>query len=217
MRRIVAVCRRRRPPARAVPRQSTPPARSIASSAMLRPVSMCSRIARCGGSRSPAGERLDDPAVLGDEVRMALDVAAADHLHHQVDGQLAVEPREQRVTGEVDLVLVERRVRRVPLLVRDRRVRRRRADPSKRRAGRCSSCSDRALRGEELECQAHVVALRERTRGHGRDVVPAPRPHGEQPLGDEARQRVMHGASGHAELGRERVQAQLRARPAPGA
>ena len=53
---------------------------------------------------------------------MALDPAAADDLHHQVHGQLAVEAREERVPGEVDLVLVERGVRGVPLLVRDRGV-----------------------------------------------------------------------------------------------
>ena len=112
----------RRPPAVAVYR--TPPARSIVSRAILRPVSMCSRIARSARSEVALGERLDDAAVLGDEVRMALDVAAADDLHHQVDGELAVEPREQSVVREVDLVLVERGVRSVPFVVRDRGVRR---------------------------------------------------------------------------------------------
>ena len=75
-----------------------------------------------GGVEVARREALDDPAVLGDEVRVALDLPAADHLHHQVHGQLAVEAREQRVAGEVDLVLVERGVRCVPLLVRDRGV-----------------------------------------------------------------------------------------------
>ena len=72
--------------------------------------------------------------------------------------------------------------------------------------------AERALRREELECQADVVSLRERARGHGCDVVPAPRPHREQPLGDEARQRVVDRAPGDAELGGERVQAELRSR-----
>jgi hypothetical protein len=76
------------------------------------------------GANVAAGERLDDVPVLRDEVRVALDVPAADDLHHQVDGQLAVEARQERVPGEVDLVLVESGVRRIPLLVRDRRVRR---------------------------------------------------------------------------------------------
>ena len=53
----------------------------------------------------------------------------------------------------------------------------------------------RALRREELERQADVVALRQRAGGHRRDVVPAPRPHGEQPLGHETRQGVVDRAS----------------------
>ena len=65
-------------------------------------------------------EGFDDPPVFRDEVRVPLDVAAADHQHHLVHGELAVEAREERVFREVDLVLVERSVCRVPLLVRDR-------------------------------------------------------------------------------------------------
>src|SRR6185436_10615348 len=67
-------------------------------------------------------ERVDDVAVLGDEVLMALDVAPANHLHHQVDRELPVEARKECIAGEVDLVLVEGRVGRIPLLVRDRSV-----------------------------------------------------------------------------------------------
>src|SRR5207342_709952 len=65
-------------------------------------------------------ERLDDAPVLGDEVLVTLETAAAYDLHHQVHGQLPVEARELRVAGEIDLILVECRVRRVPFRVRDR-------------------------------------------------------------------------------------------------
>ena len=68
-------------------------------------------------------ERVDDVAMLGDEVRVTLDVATADHLHHQVHGELPVEAREERIARDVDLVLVERCVGGIPLLVRDRSVR----------------------------------------------------------------------------------------------
>src|SRR6187431_3235728 len=55
-------------------------------------------------------ERVDDVAMLGNEVLVTLDAAAADHLHHQVDGELPVEARQERIAGEVDLVFVEGRV-----------------------------------------------------------------------------------------------------------
>src|SRR6476619_622720 len=73
------------------------------------------RLLRC--TNVAGGEGLDDVPVLGDEVVVAFDVPAADDLHHQVDGQLAVEARQERVPGEVDLVLVESGVRCIPLLV----------------------------------------------------------------------------------------------------
>ena len=69
--------------------------------------------------------------------------------------------------------------------------------------------ADRALGGEELECEPHVVALGHRARRHRRDEVTASRSHGEQALGDEPRERVMNGTAGDSELGREHVEAEL--------
>ena len=163
-------------------------------------VSTAAEVARC--------ERLDDPAVLGDEVRVPLDAATAEDLHHQVHRQVAVEAGEERVSGKVDLVLVERGVRGVPLLVRDRllgRVRER----GERFDLRLLEPSHRALRRQQLQREPHVVALGQRLGGDGRDEVAAPRLHGEQALRDEARQRVVHRAARDAELVREGVQADL--------
>ena len=64
-------------------------------------------------------ECIDDRAVLGREVRATLELASADHLHHQVDREIAVEAGEQCVRRKVDLVLVEGGVGRVPARVRD--------------------------------------------------------------------------------------------------
>jgi len=83
---------------------------------------------------------------------MTLDPACADHLHHQVHRELAIEPREERVSREVDLMLVESRIRGVPLLVGDRcrRVSKKRLErvqrrivgrPTVRSAARSSSAS----------------------------------------------------------------------------
>ena len=71
---------------------------------------------------------------------------------------------------------------------------------------------DRPLRGMQLERDAHVVPLLERVRGDRRHVVPAPGLHREEPFGDETRERVVHRAARHAQLGGELVQAQLLAR-----
>ena len=119
---------------------------------------MCSRIARSRAAQLAGVECLDDAPVLGDEVRVPLDVPAADHLHHQVHGQLAVEAREERVSGEVDLVLVEGGVRGVPLLVRDRGVGGVEQLGEALELG-CLEPTDRALRREQLEREPHVVAL----------------------------------------------------------
>ena len=80
---------------------------------------MCARIAVARRLEVAGLVRVDDRAVLVRQVRAALELAAADHLHHQVDREVAVEARQERVAGEVDLVLVEGGVRRVPLGVRD--------------------------------------------------------------------------------------------------
>ena len=144
-------------------------------------------------------------------MRVPFDMPSADHLHHQVHGELAVETRQKRITCQIDLELVKRRVRRVPLLVRDGRVGGG-EEIREARELRLVEHSDRALRREELECQAHVVSLCNRACRHRSDVVPAPRPHREQALGDETRERVVHRAPGYAELVCERVQAQLRSR-----
>ena len=80
---------------------------------------MCARIAASCGLEVARLVRVDDRGVLGRQVCAALELAAADHLHHQVHRQLAVEAREQGVAGEIDLVLVEGGVRGVPLGVRD--------------------------------------------------------------------------------------------------
>ena len=85
-------------------------------------------------------EARDDRLVLGDEVLVALDAAAADHLHHQVDGELAVEAREQRVAREVDLRPRGRRRSRCPI------PRARSPRPSPRVvAGARRSCSSSAV------------------------------------------------------------------------
>jgi hypothetical protein len=163
-----------------------------------------------GGCEVAGRDRLDDAAVLGDEVLVALDVAAADHLHHEVHRQLAVEAREQRVPREVDLVLVERRVRGIPLLVRDRRV------GCREQLGEAvevadADGADRTLGREQLQREPDVVSLRDCLRGHGRDVVAASRPDGQETFGDETGQRMVDGAPRDAELRREDVQAELRA------
>jgi hypothetical protein len=116
-------------------------------------------------------ECLHDPAVLGDEVRMALDVPAPDDLHHQVHRELAVEAGEQRVSGEVDLVLVEGRVRRVPLPVRDG-VGRRVEERAERLQLGVPQPPDRALGGVELEREADVVPLCQRD-GRGLRETPS--------------------------------------------
>ena len=82
--------------------------------------------------------RVHDRPVLGRQVRAALELAAADHLHHQVHREVAVEAGEQRVAGQVDLVLVEGGVGRVPLRVRDGAAVR----PSSSRKRRSSSRAD---------------------------------------------------------------------------
>ena len=79
----------------------------------------------------------------------------------------------------------------------------------------CSSVdgADRDVGRVQLEREAHVVPLEQRVGGDRRDEVAAARLDGQQALRDEAGQRVVHGAPRDAELGRELVQAQLRARP----
>ena len=84
---------------------------------------MCVRIACCVRGQIAGLERLHDRAMLAGEVLAALELAAADHLHHQVHRQLPVHVREHAVACEVDLELVERRIGRIPLLLRDRRLR----------------------------------------------------------------------------------------------
>ena len=129
---------------------------------MRRPDSTWRAIAARAATASPRLERLDDRAVLRHEVLAALEPPAADHLHHQVDRELAVEAREELVPGEVDLGLVEGGVRGVPLLVRDR------ARPSRRTAsGSVAICSSEAVSTAtsaawRLEREPDVVALEER-------------------------------------------------------
>ena len=162
------------------------------------------------------GERVHDRAVLDRQVRARLQPAAADHLHHQVDRELPVEAREERVAGEVDLMLVEGRVRGVPLLVGDGRGRRLQqlAEPLEARSG---DPADGCLGRVQLERPADVVALDECRRGQRVDVVAAARLDREQALGDEPGEGVVDGAAGDAEIGGELVQAELRARSrAPG-
>ena len=71
----------------------------------------------------------------------------------------------------------------------------------------------RALRRVKLEGAAYVVPFLERVRGDRRHVVAAPSLHGEETLGDETRERVVHRAARNPELGRQLVQAQLLSRP----
>ena len=59
-------------------------------------------------------ERLNDACVLGHEVSVTFDAPSADDLHQQVHRELSVEAGKQGVSGEVDLILVEGGVRRVP-------------------------------------------------------------------------------------------------------
>ena len=191
--------------------QSTPPARSIASSAIRLPDSMCVRIACWAAGRSRGLEGLHDRPVLAGEVLAALEPAAADHLHHQVHRQLPVDVREHRVAGEVDLELVEGGVRRVPFLLGDRRLRLLHQRPEAVEPRRIDG-ADGALRRVQLEREPDVVAVADRRRRHGRDVVAAPRLDREEPFGDEPGEGVVHRAARDAELGRELVQAQLRAR-----
>src|SRR5262245_2703687 len=111
-------------------------------------------------------ERFDDAGVLGHEVLASLEPAAADHLHHQVHRELAVERREQRVAREVDLVLVEGGVRRVPFGVRDggnRRVQ----ELAEARELRAGEPPDGVLCRVQLERDADVVALLKRVGRHG--------------------------------------------------
>ena len=75
-----------------------------------------------------------------------------------------------------------------------------------------SSVPDRALGRVQLERQPNVVPLATACARDRRDVVAAPRLDGQEPFGDESRQRVVHGAARDAELGGELVQEQLRAR-----
>ena len=176
------------------------------------PDSMCVLIACCAAGEIAGVEGIDDRAMLAGEVLAALEPAAADHLHHQVHRQLAIDVREHLVAGEIDLELVERGVGRVPLLLRDRRLGllHQRAEAVELRAGRptptvrSAACSSSARRTSYPSTDGR--------RRHRRDVVAAARLDREQALRDEARQRVVHRAARDAELGRELVQAQLRAR-----
>ena len=102
-------------------------------------------------------------------------------------------------------------VRGVPLLVRDR-VRRRvetRAEAGDLLVGRGVH---RDVCGMRLERQPDVVPLEERSSRDRGDEVPAARLDGQQPLGDEARQRVVDGAPRDPQLGGELVEAELLAR-----
>ena len=172
---------------------------------------MCALIAALRRGEVAGLVRGDDRLVLGGQVRAALELAAADHLHHQVDRELAVEAREQGVAGEVDLMLVEGGVRRVPLRVRDR-VGGRVVELAEAAQLGAADLADGALGRLQLEREPHVVALRDRRLGQRRDVVAAPRLHGQQALGDEPRQRVVDGAARDTERRGQLVQAHLLAR-----
>ena len=129
------------------------------------PDSMCVLIASCAAARSPAVEGVDDRAVLAGEVLATLEPAAANHLHHQVHGQLPIDVREHLVRGEIDLELVEGGVGGIPLLLRDRRLGldHQRPEPVELRA---VDRADGALGRVQLERQAHVVPVDERLRRH---------------------------------------------------
>ena len=188
--------------------QSTPPARSIASSAIRLPDSMCVRTADSARASSPASKASTMARCSRARYSPPSSRPPPDHLHHQVHRELPVEPGQHRVAGQVDLVLVERRVRGVPFLLRDRGLGRLHENP-KADELRTSDRPDRARRRVQLERQPDVVALDERGRRHGRHVVAAARLDRQQPLGDEARERVVDGAARDTELGRELVQAEL--------
>ncbi len=172
---------------------------------------MCALIASLRRLEVAGLVRVDDRAVLGREVRAALELAAADHLHHQVDRELAVEAREQRVAGEVDLVLVEGGVRRVPLGVRDG-LGGRLVQLAEAAQLVAVDAADRALRRLQLERQPDVVAVRDRRFGQRGHVVAAPRLDRQQALGDEPRQGVVDRAARDAERRGQLVQAHLLAR-----
>ena len=156
-------------------------------------------------------EARDDRLVLGDEVLVALDAAAADHLHHQVDRELAVEAREEPVAREVDLRLVEGRVGRVPLLVRDRVDRRARGAAGDRRSARPTAVSTATSAAWSSSARRTSYPSSSACDGHRRDEVAAARLDAQKALRDEAGQRMVHGAPRDAQLGRELVQAELRA------
>ena len=126
---------------------------------------MCARIAVRAASRSPASYASTIAAVLGRQVGAALELAAADHLHHQVD---------RRARG---------RSARAESCRRDRpgargRRRSQQSHSAWETASAVDSCSSRkrrspsrptradgALGGLQLERQPHVVArLRSPTR-----------------------------------------------------
>ena len=150
--------------------------------------------------------------MLAGQVLAALELAAADHLHHQVHRQLPVHMREHPVAREVDLELVEGSVRGVPFLLRDRRFRLLHQRPEAAEARRVDG-ADGPLRRMQLERQPDVVPVVHGRGRHRRDVVAAARLDREEPLRDESGESVVHGAAGDAELGCELVQAQLRPGP----
>ena len=122
------------------------------------PDSMCVLIASCAAGEVARLERVDDRAVLAREVLATLEPAAADHLHHQVHGQLAVDVREHLVAGEIDLELVEGRVGGIPFLLRDRRLGLLHQGPEAIEL-RAVDRADRELGRVQLERQPHVVPV----------------------------------------------------------
>ena len=198
----------------AVPiRRRTPPERAAgaldASSAMRRPVSTCraiaaraaaavassaSTIARCSVTRySPRStRRRGSPASSGSP---------------RARGRSA---RGARCPRGRPASRGRRRSRRPTPRARSPR-------PSRRAAPEPAICSSDAVSTAtsaawELEREPDVVALEERLARDRGDEVAAPGLDGQEPLGHEPRERVVHGAARDAELGRELVEAELRAR-----
>ena len=176
------------------------------------PDSMCVLIAELRRCEVARLERVDDRAVLPGEVLAALEPAAANHLHHQVHGQLPIDVREHLVPARSIWNSWK-----AALAASHSSCEIAASDSTISARNRSSFApvdrADRALGRVQLEREAHVVPVDQRLRRHRRDVVPAARLDREQALRDEARQGMVHRAARDAELGRELVQAQLRAGP----
>ena len=193
--------------------QSTPPARSIASSAirspdvdvrpdrLLRggrsPASNASTIAPvlgARGTRRPRAGRRGSPASSGSPTARGRSARAcalpARSIWNSWKAAFAASHSSCEIASSVASHQASGSARAAP---------RRGARPCARRRAARARAARRSRRRARL--------------GHGGHVVAAPRLHRQQALRDEPRQRVVHGAARDAELGRELVQAELGARP----